>query len=290
MIHHLRALAVFARAVELGSFRAAARELKLSPSVVSHHISQLEEQLGVALIYRSTRSLSLTREGEQLFGAAQVMINAAEGGINAVLNKAGALGGELHVTAPAILAQSRIADRIALFLRRHEHVKITIDYSDMPRDLISEGIDVAIRMGWLRDGRLKARKLYDVDRVLIASRTYLTGRTLPKSPKDVEAWDWLELAPVPLKPVFRHKTLKSVRLRLTPRLSANSAAALYQLVKRGAGIAILPRFIAESDISNGDIEVLLPDWKLPAVAVSAVRPHNAPKLGLAAAFADFIAE
>lgn len=290
MINQLRALAVFAKAVELGSFRAAAREFKLSPSVVSHHVSQLEAQLGVALIYRSTRALSLTREGEQLYSSAQAMIGAAEEGINTVLNKPGAIGGEINVTAPAVLAQSQLADKVAAFLHKNPNVKISMDYSDTPRDLTSEGIDVAIRMGWLRDSRLKARKLYEVERVLVASRAYLSGRPVPKSPKDVESWDWLELIPVPLKPVFRHKSRKSIRIRPTPRVSANSAAALYQLVRRGAGIAILPRFIAEADVLANTTEILLADWQLPSIGVYAVRPSNAPARGLAAAFANFIAE
>ena len=229
-------------------------------------------------------------DGEQLFGSVQVMLSAAEAGINTVLNKPGAIGGEIHVTAPAVLAQSPLADKVAAFLRKHPNVTITMDYSDTPRDLTSEGLDVAVRMGWLRDSRLKARKLYDVERVLVASRAYLTGRASPKSPKDVEAWDWLELSPVPRKPMFRHKSRKSVRLRPTPRLSANSATALYQLVRRGAGIAILPRFISEADVLAGTTEILLPDWQLPSIGVYAVRPNNAPTRGLAAEFSNFIAD
>jgi len=290
MINHLRALAVFAKTVQHGSFRAAARELELSPSVVSHHISQLEEKLGVTLLYRSTRTLSLTRDGERLIGAAQAMVTAAENGINTVLDNASGLSGELHVTVPAVLAQSPLADKIALFLRAHPNVKILIDYSDERRDVIAGGIDVAIRMGWLRDSALKARKLYDVERVLMASNSFLTGRPVPKSPKDVEGWDWLDLASVPLKPVFRHASHKTVTIRPKSRLTANSATALYQLVARGAGIATLPSFLAEADIHSGTMEVLLPEWSLPSIAIYAVRPQNAPSNGLTAAFVNSLAQ
>ncbi len=286
MINHLRALAVFAKTVEHNSFRAAARDLKLSPSVVSHHISQLEEQLGVALLYRSTRTLSLTRDGERLIGAAQAMVTAAENGINAVLDHASGLSGELHVAAPAVLAQSPLADKIAFFLAAHPNVKISIDYSDDRRNVVAEGIDVAIRMGWLRDSSLKARKLYNVERVLMASSSFLKGRPVPKSPKDIEGWDWLDLASVPLKPVFRHASHKSVTIRPTSRLTANSATALYRLVAQGAGLATLPRFLAEADIHSGTMEVLLPEWNLTSIAVYAVRPQNAPRDGLTAEFVN----
>ena len=290
MIIHLRALAVFAKTVEHGSFRAAARALELSPSVVSHHISQLEEQLGVALLYRSTRTLSLTRDGERLIGAAQAMVTAAETGINDVLDHASGLSGDLHVTAPAVLAQSPLADNIADFLKVHPDVRILIDYSDERRDVVVDGIDVAIRMGWLRDSALKARKLYDVERVLMASRSFLAGRPVPKSPKDIEEWDWLDLASVTLKPVFRHASHNTVTIRPKSRLTANSASALYQLVARGAGIATLPRFLAEADIHAGTMEVLLPEWTLPSIAIYAVRPQNAPRDGLTAAFVNALAQ
>lgn len=289
MLNHLRAMAVFAKTVEHSSFRKAAKELQLSPSVVSHHISQLEEQLGVTLLYRSTRTLSLTRDGERLIDAARSMVEVVEAGIHAVLDNASQLSGELRVTAPAVLAQSPITDRIALFLRQHPDVRVSVDYSDKPRDVVAESIDVAIRMGWLRDSALKARKLYDVERVLLASTSYLKGRSVPKSPKDVEEWDWLELASVPLKPVFRHENHRTVSLRPNAQLSSNSAFAAYQLARCGAGLAILPRVLADADLLAGKMEIVLPHWELEKIAVYAVRPANSARDGLSAAFVEFMA-
>ena len=284
MLNYLRAMAVFAKTVEYGSFRSAAHNLGLSPSVVSHHISQLEEHLGVALLYRSTRALSLTRDGEQLIDAAQAMVAAAESGLNAVLDRSEELSGELHITAPAALARSRLSDNIAVFVRSHPKVRLAIDFSDDRRNVVADGIDVAIRMGWLQDSSLKARKLYNVVRVLVASSDYLKGRSLPKTPKDIEEWDWLELTSAPFKPIFRHGSHKSVTIRPTSRLAANSATALYQFAARGAGLAALPRFLVEEDIRAGTMEILLPEWKLPSIAVYAVRPQSAPRDGLAAEF------
>ncbi len=290
MIRNLRALAIFAKTVDHGSFRLAAKHLQLSPSVVSHHISQLEEQLGVALLYRSTRKLSLTREGERLIGAARAMVKAAEDGINTALDNAAELSGELHVTAPAVLAQSPIADQIALFVKSYPKVRLSIDYSDHSRDVIADGIDVAIRMGWLRDSSLKARKLYDVERILIASRSYLQAMPTPESPKDIEAWDWLDLTPVPLKPIFRSASKQRVVLSPTPRLSANNASALYQLSLRGAGLVALPRYLAESDLSSGVMQIVLPEWQLESIGVYALRPHTQSRLGLAAEFVKTLAQ
>ncbi len=289
MLHHLRALAVFAKTVEHGSFRLAAKELKLSPSVVSHHISQLEAQLGVALLYRSTRQLSLTRDGERLIGPARAMVRTAESGLNEILDQTAGLSGTLRITAPAVLARSPVTEQIARFVNAHPNVHLSIDYTEVARDIIADGIDVAIRMGWLRDSALKARKLYDVERVVLAARAYLKTRATPTTPKDLEDWDWLDLTPVPLRPVFRNGARQRITLRPSPRLSANNASALYQLSLGGAGLTILPRYLAEAELRTGAMQIVLPDWHVEPLGVYAVRPQNAPRDGLAAAFIDALA-
>lgn len=290
MLNHLRPLAVFAKTVEHGSFRAAARALQLSPSVVSHHIAQLEAQLGVTVLYRSTRKLSLTRDGERLLVAARTIVNAAQDGIATAMNQATTLTGELRITAPAVLATSMLSEQIASFARSHPSVKLTVDYSEYPRDVVADSIDVAIRMGRLRDSQLKVRKLYEVERCLMASRSYLKGHPRPKTPKDVEDWDWLDFSPVPLRPVFRQGTNKRIMIRPSARLSANNAVALYHLARCGAGIAALPRFLADADIRSGAMEVILPDWQLPVLGVFALRPNNSPRSGIAAEFVRALAE
>ncbi|MEM9140585.1 MAG: LysR family transcriptional regulator, partial [Pseudomonadota bacterium] len=151
MLDQLRQIAIFAKTVDHGSFRAAARALDISPSVVSHHVTQLEERLGTALLYRSTRKLSVTEDGKRLLSNAHVMIDAAEAGLTAIADRGRALSGVLHVTVPAVLARSALVDRIAGFSRDHPNVHLMLDFSDARREVIGGGIDVAIRMGWLSD-------------------------------------------------------------------------------------------------------------------------------------------
>jgi DNA-binding transcriptional LysR family regulator len=115
MIDRLRQMAIFAKTIDHGSFRGAARELRLSPSVVSHHISQLEDNLGVALLYRSTRKLTLTREGEKLLAATQKMLEAVEGELLDLSVSARTPSGELRITIPSVLSQSGFTDQIAAF-------------------------------------------------------------------------------------------------------------------------------------------------------------------------------
>ncbi len=196
MLDHLKQIAIFAKTVDHGSFREAARVLRLSPSVVSHHVTQLEQQLGTALLYHSTRKLSLTADGERLLAAVRSMIEAAEAGLQAIADQKSQLSGVLRITAPAALGQSMLVDRFAEFSLANPLVQLSINFTDVRRDLIGEGFDVAIRMGWLKDSTLIARKLFDVRRRLVAGQTYCAKRSKPTSPRDLEDWDWLELGQV----------------------------------------------------------------------------------------------
>lgn len=286
MLDQLRQIAIFAKTVDHGSFRAAARALGLSPSVVSHHVAQLEERLGTALLYRSTRKLSVTDDGRRLLARAHEMIEAAEMGLDEIAHRGRQLSGELTVTFPAVLAHSELVDCVAAFSNAHPNVRLSLDFSDTRREVIGDGIDVAIRMGWLKDSSLKARKLYDVQRWLVASAAYLDPRPTPRSPADLEDWDWLELSPVKLKPVFERPGWRSVSLKPRSSLSVNDAHAIYRFAKAGVGLGIVPDFLAASDVAAGTMIHILPDWHLEAVGVYAVWPPNAPRQGLTASFVD----
>ncbi len=289
MIDQLRQIAIFAKTVEHGSFRAAAKSLRLSPSVLSHHVSQLEQRLGTALIYRSTRKLSLTPDGERLLEAAQAMMDAAEAGLEEISNQKQQPSGLLRVTLPAVLAQSELVDRMASFAIGHPSVRLSLDFSDVRRELIGDGFDIAIRMGWLEDSSLMARKLFDVDRHLVAATGYLETRPEPATPEDLTAWDWLELAPVwHKKPEFRNGSRRLVIARPESRISVNDAQALYRLTRRGAGLAIIPDFLVEADVAAAVLQLVLPEWTVPAVGVYAVWPSNAPRNGLVKHFVEYL--
>ena len=291
MLNQLRQIAIFAKTVDHGSFRAAAHALRLSPSVVSHHVTQLEQQLGTALLYRSTRKISLTPDGERLLAAAHLMIDAAEDGLRAVANQAQQPSGVLRVTAPAVLAQSGLVTKFAEFAIAYPNVQLSLDFSDVRRELIGDGFDVAIRMGWLKDSSLMARKLFDVRRRLVAAQTYLESRPDPVSPGELSDWDWLELAPVwSKKPEFRKAGRRVAVSRPPSHISVNDAHALHTLTRAGAGLAIVPEFLVEPDITAGTLRYVLPEWTVNSVGVFAVWPANAPRDGLVKHFVGFIAD
>ena len=290
MLNQLRQMAIFVRTIDHGSFRAAAKALKLSPSVVSQQISQLEQTLGTALIYRSTRDLSLTRDGERLLASARMMVEAAEDGLRSVSDQVPVPSGELRITMPAVMAHSQLVGQLADFSTAHRNVQLSVDFSDTRKSLIGDGFDLAIRMGWLKDSALIARKLSSVKRRLVASRDYFRSRPKPLSPRDLGDWDWLEFSPVGnRKTIFKKAGHKAITLKPASCISVNEAYALYQFARCGAGLALVPDFLAENDERAGILEYVLPDWMAEDIGVFAVWPHNAPKGGLTRFLIDHLA-
>lgn len=281
MIDRLRQMAIFAKVIDHGSFRGAARALRLSPSVVSHHVSQLEEHLGVALIYRTTRKLTLTEEGARLLRATRTMLDAAEGELAALAGAARQPSGELALTLPSVLSQSPITERIAAFTAAYPRVALSLDFSDTRRALIADGFDLAIRMGPKVKRSPASRTLFRAPRRAVAAAAYLAARPAAAAPQDLMDWDWLSLTPAETVPlVFRRGGGDPVALKPPSRLSTNDAQALYRLARAGAGVAVVPAFLAEADVAAGRMAYVPPDWTLNPVDVFAVWPANAPKHGL----------
>lgn len=280
MIDELRALAVFARTVDTGSFRAAARELGLSPSVVSHHVSQLESRLGVALLYRSTRKLSLTDDGKRLFDSAQVALQAAEQGFNAIAGRSSEPAGRLTVTVPGFFARSALVDDLAAFAQAHPKVALSINFTDEKRDLIRDGIDLAIRVGALKDSALKSKKLFTLKRKLVASPSLAAAQKKPRTPADLESWEWIGLTMRPDSKTLVSRNGATQRVRFTPRVTVDSIDAACRLAIAGLGLATPPAFLAEEEIRAGRLVELLAAWEVEPLGVYAVWPQNAGRQSL----------
>jgi DNA-binding transcriptional LysR family regulator len=288
MLDRLRPMAVFAKTAETGSFRAAAKALKLSPSVVSHHVSQLEQQLGVTLIYRTTRKLSLTQHGEILFASSAAMLMAAEGGLNEIAGRSHQPNGHLRITVPAVLVAGHLVEDIGAFSKLYPDVRLDLNFSDVRRDLVADGIDIAIRMGRMENSSLKARKLTVVPESLLASTSYIARRPRPRRPADLEDWDWLHLSSVHRQVRFRNASGATLTVATEPKHRSDDAIALYRLARTGMGLAMVPRFLAKADIEQGLIAEVLPAWKLAPIEVYVVWPSNTRRGSLTTLFVDFL--
>lgn len=288
MIDELRALAIFAKVIEAGSFRSAASLLKLSPSVVSHHVAQLEERLGVALLYRSTRQLSLTHEGKKLFMSAKEMLSAAEKGLNNVAYHAMEPTGKLNLTLPAMLTRSPLVADIAEFAKAFPKVTLSISFSDIQQDLIREGIDLAIRIGNLKDSVLKSKRLFTMARKLVAAPALMNVHKSPRRPQDLLKWDWIGFKVRPHTKKLINQEGKTYLIDFEPKIIVDSMDAVCQLAIAGLGVATPPAFLVAEDIDEGYLVEPLPRWQAESLPVYLVWPPNASKESLTFRFMTFL--
>lgn len=288
MIEDLRSLAIFAKTVELGSFRAAAKALDLSPSVVSHHIAALEKRLGAALLYRSTRRLSLSDEGNVLFASAKTMLEAAEQGLEAIAERANSPSGHFRITLPAFFSRSPLLNDIAEFSWLYPKIKLELNFSDHTRDLIREGIDLAIRVGDLNDSGLKSKKIFDLSRTLVAAPSLMAAHTKPRKPSDLCDWPWVGLKMREHHKIMLHPRLGSSRIDYQPKLIVDQIDAMSQLALLGMGLATPPSFLVEHALREGTLIDPLPRWRAESLGVYALWPANASKQSLPARFLAFL--
>lgn len=290
MIDKLRSIAIFATVVDQGTFRAAALHLGLAPSRVSQAVSDLEKALGVTLLYRSTRQLSLTPEGQILHEKATAMLTAAESGLDAINPVSKEPSGALRITAPAFVTQTALMDSFADFAKTHPKILLKFDFSDKQSDLIKDGFDVAIRAGWLEDSEFLTRSIGFSDRLLVASPTCCGGHPPPTHPKDLESWNWIRFTMRPDQTELTSAKGESVTVTGKSHVSVNSADALFEMAARGLGLTAVPEHLARRGMEAGRLIHVLPDWSLRPLGLHAVWPDQSRRENLTMLFVRFLAD
>lgn len=287
MIDNLRSMAVFAHVAESGSFRRAAERLGLSASVVSHHITQLEKELGVRLLYRSTRHVALTDQGNRFFEACRKMVGTAEAALSELYDEQ--INGRLWVVAPAMFSVGPFVDDVAEFSELYPNVEIRLEFDDTPRNLIKEGIDVAIRAGTLQNSSLVCRTLFSRSPGLFAASSYLARFGKIETIEDLQSAPWIEV-PNLSKLILYHPDGRKIEITPKRRISVNNVIALHQLVLAGIGVAQLPPMLMTVSQQAGRLVQLLPEWQLEDISCYALYPARAMPNALARRFVDFIVE
>ncbi|MBY8978023.1 LysR family transcriptional regulator [Rhodobacteraceae bacterium NNCM2] len=287
MIEDYRNLAVFVAVADAGSLSAAGRRLKLSTSVVSHHLSRLEAKQGVTLFFRSTRSMSLTPEGRAALPAARRMVAAGEEALDTLGATAEEPVGALRITMPAFGEEMRLREKLWEFAKRHPMVAISLHSSDAPADLIREGFDLAIRLGTLSDSSLKSRRIGGFGRVLVGSPGYLATRPPVETVEDVVECDFIGVSTISDK-----MTLQSENTTVTVepeniRLEVDTIASAKSAVMAGLGLRALPTSEVEAELTSGNLVRVLPDWSLPVLGIYAVWPDSGPQKALTRRLIDF---
>lgn len=290
MIHDYRSLAVFVVVADAGSLSAAGRRLKLSTSVVSHHLSRLESRLGVTLFFRSTRSMSLTPEGHAALPHARRMVIAAEEAIDALGSSSDALVGTLRITMPAWGEKMRFRQVLWDFAKQHRLVSISLQSSDATADIVKEGFDLAIRLGTLADSSLMSRRIGTFKRLLVASPGYLSSQAPIRSPEDLALCDFISVSQISSGLILQHDGQSVAIQPEKVRVEVDMIASAKSAVLAGLGLWHLPLGEIEREIASGELVKVLPDWNLPDLGVYAVWPDIGPQKALTRRLIEFLVD
>lgn len=267
----LVSLQAFVKVVQAGSFTRAADALNTHKARLSRVVSQLERELSVRLLERSTRSLSLTEEGREFFERAHAILASVDEARQAMQRVGGQPQGTLRLTCGVEFGLIAVSGWIAEYLSAYPQVQVEADYSNRVVDIVHEGYDLAVRVGPLSDSSLAARRLGLLDYGLYASPTYLRRHGKPDTPKDLAGHAVVVYAGAAHQGQW-HLTRGDVteRVKLQPRLRVNTSLAVREGLQRGLGIGLLPRRVAEPAGLRTGLRRVLPQWAPPEVPVHAV--------------------
>ncbi len=267
---NLTRLEAFIAVCTAGTFTEAAEHLSVTKSAVSQHVARLERELGVQLLHRSTRKLTVTDAGAALLQEGGALLKQAQELADRTRHRSAQLSGVLRVTS-AEEAASRVAPLIAEYSRRHPRVRVEYCPSDRLLDLVAEGMDLSLRTTGRRDSNLRAANLAVFDIWCVASPEYLRKRGTPRRLADLAAHEWIAFTPIP-HPWKLETRGASRSVQLPRRLSTSSTTGGRALAMAGAGIFAAPQFALEAEVAAGRLIRVLPAVKLPQVTLYAAWP------------------
>jgi DNA-binding transcriptional LysR family regulator len=288
MSDRLQELAVFVRAAESGSFSRAGRELGLSQPSVSRIIGELEARLGVTLLLRSTRRITVTDAGALFLDRAREILAEIEDAEDAARGL-DSLRGIIRLAIPVVYGTRAIIPRLPKFLSAHPLLRVELSVADERQDLAAEGADIAIRTGDLDDSVFGARKLATLQRMLVASPAYLAAHGTPKSPADLASHDCI-FGPGNFGRESWSFTRNGAELSVDVRgrIHTNSGPGAFASVLAGLGIAMASTVMAGPEVKAGTLVQVLRSYALPPVDVHAVFPAGPRPSAKVRALVDFL--
>jgi DNA-binding transcriptional LysR family regulator len=287
----LRLIEVFIAVNEAGSFAAAAARLRISPPAVTRAVSALEDRLGVRLLNRTTRSLSLTEAGSRYLESARRLVTEFETAERAAGGEAATPTGHLTVAASVTFGRMHVAPVLAEFLRAEPRVTASLLMADRVVNLVEEGIDVAVRIAALPESSLVARRIGETRRLLVASPGYIARRGAPARPEALRLHDIIAFTGLMPAREWRHlgEDGRADTVALAPRLEMNDAAAALAAAERGDGITVALCYMAAPLLADGRLVVVLEGFTPPAVPIQLVYPQARLLASKIRAFIDFAA-
>jgi len=291
MPNTLQEITVFARIVGAGSLSAAARDLGMSPAVVSRRLAALEARLGVRLLNRTTRSLHLTDEGAAYYETCNRVLADIEEAETAVSAGRAEPRGILRVALPASFGNQHVAPLVPKFAERYPDVQIALSLSDRTVNVVEEGFDLAIRIADLADSSLAARKLAPNRRVVCASPAYLRRNGTPRTPEDLAQHNCLTTTDFTMSWAYRGPDGKPGSVRVSGRYACDNWEVLREWAAAGLGVALKSTWDVRRHLEDGSLVTLFPGYSFATdVAIYAVYPHRRHLPAKTRAFIEFLAE
>lgn len=285
----LTAMETFVRVVESGSFSEAARQLHVGQPAVSKTIAQLEDALGVKLLFRSTRGLVPTEAGLSFYKGAKRSIEEVDDAFVAARGAGVGLSGRLRVGAATTFASLHLVPYLGDFLTAHPNVDLELALDDERVDLIEEGIDIALRMGDLADSSLTARRIGQGRRIVVGTPGYFAKAGAPKIPADLLMHEAIIHARASGGDVWRFcKDGAEVSVTVRGRLRISAAQGIRTAVLADMGLAVASEWMFAPELANGEVREVLCDWVMKPIDVWAVFPTGRVASAKARAFADFV--
>ena len=279
---------VFVEVAASGSFSATADKLDMSRAMVTRYVSELEQWLNARLLQRTTRSVTLTDAGESCLRRSQQMLALMENVEEETNSQDGVLSGQLRITCSVSLAYAQIAAAIVDFLKLHPQLKIDLNASEGALNLVEARIDLAIRISAEPDPLLIGRVLAPCASVLVASPAYLEAHGVPELPSDLATHRCLSYANFGKSVWTLQRGEEVSRVSVTSQFSANEATALLRAALAGGGLALQPTYLANPHLADGTLLQVLPDWKLPDMAIYALYPSRKHLSPAVRALLDFL--
>ncbi len=284
----LRAMQVFREVVKQGSFSAAGNSLNLVNSAVSRQVSELERLLGTKLLYRTTRALSLTHDGQMYLEKIDEILTGVSELEQLAEDSHLTVRGSLKVTAPTFLGRHILEPLLPGFLIQHPEVKVSLLLVDRFINLVEEGFDLAIRVGDLPDSSLFSRKMGETRLKCVASPDYLKKAGIPETPKELSKHNCLFDSVVSHKKWAFKSADSEYSIEIDGNTAVNNGEMVAQMALSGVGIVYLPDFFVNQSLVEGKVVELLSEYTLETYPISMLYPHNRHKSMALKSLMDYI--
>jgi len=272
----LDSISVFVKVVQAGSFSQAAKLLGMPNTTVSAKVAQLEKKLGVTLIQRTTRKLNVTQAGEIFFRRCVIALEEIRFAETEVTSTQAKPQGVLRITAASDVGHSLLAPLVSHYLKKYPTMEVELIVTNRVVDLVGEGVDIGIRAGELEDSTLLSKKLISARMTFVASPAYLKKNGTPSSPKDLLSHEYIQFSEIPdtfvLNRTENSRSKETTKIKLKGRVKVDDLGTIKSFALIGQGIALIPNFLCRTELQQGKLIHLIPQWQLGSGFFTLVYP------------------